>query len=134
MKSIHVRFDDKVYDEIKKNADSLGLSLNGYITKKLSISDIQNDTSDTNLATKIQEENLLHNRQLSREINQKLCDILLSLNHLKSATSDIVFTLDSTNPVLESTITNLSLSITEAKKEIIKSLSKIQDYLSNLKI
>ena len=116
MKSIHVRFDDKVYDEIKKNADSLELSLNGYITKKLTISDIQNDTSDTNLAAKIQEENLLHNRQLSREINQKLCDILLSLNHLKSATSDIVFTLDSTHPNLESTITNLSISITEAKK------------------
>jgi len=134
MKSIHVRFDDKVYDEIKKNADSLELSLNGYITKKLTISDIQNDTSDTNLAAKIQEENLLHNRQLSREINQKLCDILLSLNHLKSATSDIVFTLDSTHPNLESTITNLSISITEAKKEIIKSLSKIQDYLSDLKI
>ena len=114
MKSIHVRFDDKVYDEIKKNADSLELSLNGYITKKLTISDIQNDTSDTNLAAKIQEENLLHNRQLSREINQKLCDILLSLNHLKSATSDIVFTLDSTHPNLESTITNLSISITEA--------------------
>lgn len=134
MKSIHVRFDDKVYDEIKKNADSLELSLNGYITKKLTISDIQNDTSDTNLAAKIQEENLLHNRQLSREINQKLCDILLSFNHLKSATSDIVFTLDSTHPNLESTITNLSISITEAKKEIIKSLSKIQDYLSDLKI
>lgn len=134
MKSIHVRFDDKIYDEIKKNADSLGLSLNGYITKKLSTSDTKNDIADTHLATKIQEENLLHNQQLSKEINQKLCDILLSLNHLKSTASDIVFTLDSTNPNLESTITNLSFSITESKKEIIKSLSKIQDSLSNLKL
>lgn len=128
IKSVHIRLDEKTHCQLKSDADALNIPLNIYISKKLSDSDFLDESL-------LQKQQIIsENRQLFAKINQGLCDILLQLNQLKSITANLVSSLDSCRICSEQSVNELSYTMAESKKDILKALLKIQDTLNKFKI
>lgn len=114
MKSIHVRFEDEVYEKIKQEADENGQSLQAFLYQKVT----EIETKSQPKVNKIQKEN----QQILNQIHQDLCLILHGINDIKSHLEDDKIDYS-----------YLNFSISELKDDIIKSLKKTQSDLRKVK-